>query len=40
MEKQSAVVNAFLENDTTVVVKLADPLTFPFEASDVTMTDV
>jgi pullulanase len=39
MEKQSTVVNAYLENDTTIVVKLADPLTFPFEASDVTMTD-
>jgi len=28
-----------LENDTTIVVKLADPLTFPVEVSEVTMTD-
>ena len=37
--KQSTVVNAYLENDTTILVRLADPLTFPFEVSDVTMTD-
>jgi pullulanase len=37
--KQSTVVNAYLENDTTILVKLADPLTLPFEVSDVTMTD-
>lgn len=39
MVGQSSVVNAYLENDTRIVVKLADPLTLPFEASDVTMTD-
>src|SRR5436305_8378952 len=39
MLKQSSVVNAYLENDTTIVVKLADPLTLPFDVSDVTMTD-
>ncbi len=37
--KQSSVVNAYLENDTTIIVKLADPLTLPFAASDVTLTD-
>ncbi len=33
------IVNAYLENDTTIVVKLADPLTLPFEVSGVTLTD-
>src|SRR5438874_486135 len=37
--KQSSVVNAYLENDTTILVKLADPLTLRLEVSDVTMTD-
>src|ERR1700694_4224938 len=37
--KHSSVVNAYLETDTTIVVKLADPLTLPFAASDVTLTD-
>lgn len=35
----SSVVNAYLEDDTTIVVKLADPLTLPFDASDVTVSD-
>ena len=33
------MLHAYLENDTTIVVKLADPLTFPFETSDVIITD-
>jgi len=37
--KHSSVVNAYLETDTIIVVKLADPLTLPFAASDVTLTD-
>ena len=37
--KHSSVVNAYLETDTTIVVKLADPLTLPFATSDVTLTD-
>jgi pullulanase len=39
MVKQSSVVNAYLENDTTILLKLADPLTLPFEVSDITLTD-
>jgi pullulanase len=39
MVKQSSVVNAYLENDTTILLKLADPLTLPFEFSDITLTD-
>jgi pullulanase len=39
MGNQSALLNAYLEHDTTIVVKLADPLTFPFETSDVMITD-
>src|SRR6266849_7920149 len=34
-----SVVNAYLETDTIIVVRLADPLTLPFAASDVTLTD-
>src|SRR6266699_2800586 len=39
MGKQSSGVNAYLENDTTILLQLADPLTFPFEVSDITLTD-
>ncbi len=39
MIKQSSVVNAYLENDTTILLKLADPLTLPCEVSDITLTD-
>ena len=36
--KPSTLVHAYLEDDTTIVVKLTDPL--PFETSDVTVTDI
>ena len=36
--KPSTLVHAYLEDDTTIVVKLTDPL--PFEASDVTVIDI
>ena len=34
-----SVRNAYLEHDTTIVVKLTDPLPFPVDASDLTVTD-
>lgn len=37
--EQPAVINAYLEDDTTIVVKLTDPLTLPVAASDVIVTD-
>lgn len=37
--EQLSIQNAYLEQDTTIVVKLADPLTLPFDPSDVTVTD-
>jgi pullulanase len=37
--RHSSVINAYLENDTSIVVKLADPLSLPFVVSDVTLTD-
>ena len=39
MGNRSSIIKAYLEHDTTIVVKLADPLTLPFEASGVMMTD-
>jgi pullulanase len=35
----SSVVNAYLDSDITIVVKLADPLSLPLAASNVTLTD-
>ena len=34
-----AVASAYLESNTTIVVKLTDPLTFPVAASDIIVTD-
>ena len=34
-----AVASAYLESDTTIVVKLTDPLTFPVATSDIIVTD-
>ncbi len=39
MIKQSSIINAYLENDTTIIVKLAEPLSLPFDVNDVTVTD-
>ena len=37
--EQPSIQNAYLEQDTTIVVKLTAPLTLPFNASDVIVTD-
>jgi pullulanase len=37
--EQPSIQNAYLEQDTSIVVKLTAPLTLPFNASDVTVTD-
>lgn len=37
--EQPSIQNAYLERDTTIVVKLTAPLTLPFNAGDVTVTD-
>jgi pullulanase len=39
MLKHFSVVNAYLENDITIVVKLSDPLTLPFATGNVALTD-
>lgn len=39
MARPFAVTSAYLESDTTIIVKLTDPLTFPVAASDITVTD-
>ncbi len=39
MTEQPSVSNAYLEHDTMIIAKLTDPLTLPFAASNVTVTD-
>jgi pullulanase len=39
MARPFAVTSAYLESDTTIIVKLTDPLTFPIAASDIIVTD-
>jgi pullulanase len=39
MARPFAVTSAYLESDTTIIVKLTDPLTFPVAASDIIVTD-
>ncbi len=38
--KPFSVVNAYLDNDITIVVKLTDPLTLPLATDDVMLTDM
>ncbi len=39
MLKPSTVVNAYLDNDTKIAVKLSEPLTLPFALDDAALTD-
>ena len=39
IKQQFSVRNAYLEHDTTIVVKLSGPLSFPVKTSDLTVTD-
>jgi len=39
MLKLPAAINAYLDADTTIIVKLSEPLTLPFAVEDVTLTD-